>query len=170
MARTCPNCNRELTPQLVELIGLDVCDQCAGVFFDDGELKKLSDAFPGALSQTDALFRSQTPEMVEKSTGPKLCPNCHVAMENYRYLYTSPIVLDSCDKCFGIWVEDGELRAMDQVLQEAESQVANPQLDRLIEHQLRAAEEQVKHDAFMQKNKTFYRVARVLSLRRSSLS
>lgn len=90
---------------------LDVCPQCAGIWFDSGEL--------------GSLLRQQNPvvESVEEQHRPseladppvltqKLCPVCTQGMMEYRFQYTSDVVLDTCEGCGGIWVEDEELKAI----------------------------------------------------------
>jgi Zn-finger nucleic acid-binding protein len=48
-------------------------------------------------------------------------------MYQYNYLYTSNIVLDSCDQCGGVWVDHGELMKMDQLAQDARAMEIPPQ-------------------------------------------
>jgi len=39
-------------------------------------------------------------------------------MDKFRYMYSSKLMLDECERCGGIWVQDGELRRMREVLEE----------------------------------------------------
>ena len=47
-------------------------------------------------------------------------------MEKFRYMYNSSIVLDECDKCGGIWVQDGELGKMGAFLEQQAAAKAGP--------------------------------------------
>jgi Zn-finger nucleic acid-binding protein len=58
----------------------------------------------------------------------RLCPACHVSMDKFRYMYSSNIILDECPNCGGVWVQDGELRRMREVL---ESQTTGPKVVRV---------------------------------------
>jgi Zn-finger nucleic acid-binding protein len=44
------------------------------------------------------------------------CPECQGLLDRYKYAYDSPITLDACGSCEGVWVEDGELAKIDQLL------------------------------------------------------
>lgn len=41
-----------------------------------------------------------------------MCPSCARALDEYHYLYHSPIVPHSSPACRGIWVENGDLIKM----------------------------------------------------------
>ena len=119
MTRVCPDHNLPLQPRPFAGVTVDVCPTCAGVFFDEGEINRIRLDGNDKLTQLD---ESVTPaedfvmdfrEMVEPG---RACPRCRHAMDKMRYLYSSPVVLDSCGSCGGVWVEDGELRHMHEVL------------------------------------------------------
>ena len=92
-------------------MSLDVCPECAGIWFDSGELGKLSKAGEHAMQQADHSHRPR--ELHAAPTlAQKLCPQCDRPMMEYRFQYTSEVLLDTCERCGGIWVEDGELEQM----------------------------------------------------------
>jgi Zn-finger nucleic acid-binding protein len=100
-------------------VTVDVCKQCAGVFFDEGEINRLRlDGNNAMVELEDAIVPSDAHvEFKVLKETPRACPNCRNPMDKMRYLYNSPVMLDSCSKCGGVWVEDGELRSMRDVLE-----------------------------------------------------
>lgn len=106
----CPVCYVPLRARLCDGVALDVCGKCAGVWMDSGELRRLVQAGLDALQRVDM---AALPEP-ERTTilGGRRCPECDAALERYRYAYSSPIELDRCDRCCGIWVDGGELMAI----------------------------------------------------------
>jgi Zn-finger nucleic acid-binding protein len=111
MARDCPECNIEMVVETVSDVQLDVCPACAGTWFDPAELRVLLTRDPLAMSVVED---KAAPAVEQKNTGPSLrrCPACKMPLEQYHYLYHSPVVLDACPDCGGFWVEDGELSRM----------------------------------------------------------
>lgn len=39
----------------------------------------------------------------------RLCPNCETPLLVCHYGHASTVVLDTCEACRGVWVEEGEL-------------------------------------------------------------
>jgi Zn-finger nucleic acid-binding protein len=93
---------------------VDTCPDCAGIFFDEGEVTAIRSKGGGrAFYELDGLvqpcpfyFAPDEPNLYRK------CPNCLACMRRVQYLYTSPITLDSCDSCGGVFIENGELQQM----------------------------------------------------------
>ncbi len=108
MVLVCPICRSDLNPIDFMGVKLDVCTQCAGIWFDEGELRLLSRESPDSMRKLEAMYVPEL-EIVNAPTGLKKCPRCQVALDTYRYLYDSPVKIDSCPKCNGVFVEDEEL-------------------------------------------------------------
>lgn len=125
MARLCPDCQIPMDQMSFRDVQLDDCPQCGGIWFDDGELKKLR----GLCDQLSfhALEDKAVPDrnVVAKESAVKLCPTCEERLTPYRYMYSSDVLLDECDDCFGVWVQDGELEKMANYL-ESEQQKIEP--------------------------------------------
>lgn len=158
--RLCPDCRIPLNPEAVQEVHLDACTQCGGVWFDDGELTDLQQR--GAITEVEDSFVPS----VERWTGggaSRLCPVCHdTVMAEYNYMYSTPVRIDACPNCHGIWVQDGELRAMERI---AVASHVEPVSDGL-EHALEMAEGIARHNRFLGKNRAFARVMRIFTLRR----
>lgn len=112
----CPDCKIEMEVQRYYGVAVDICPACAGIWFDESELK--------ALLQIDLLILLSLEDRAvpdvyysPEETIQRRCPRCAIPLHPYRYLYDTPIELDGCAQCHGIWVENGELRKIHEVLQ-----------------------------------------------------
>lgn len=115
MPRTCPDCNIALDARDFQGITIDACPKCAGIFFDDGEVAAIK---AKGLDAMDELEKAVVPQVTTEAAQGKFrrCSNCGSAMDKFRYMYHSDVVLDQCERCGGIWVQDGELGRMREVL------------------------------------------------------
>lgn len=170
MARECPECGTDLLAEEILGITLDVCPQCAGIWFDDGELLKLKDLGEDAMSEVEDDVAPAEPEAPKKAVSKRLCPDCGTALDEFSYLYTSTVKLDSCGKCYGTWVQDGELQAMREALDMARLHPENKQLMRTLEHQLKAIANRSDLDDPVHRHHRIARFLRVFSLRRPFVS
>lgn len=94
----------------VDFLGIhvDVCEDTGGVWFDAGELPAVRKADVGAYARIEEMA---APEMHKVAApGVRVCPRDGAALERYRYQYSSPIELDQCPLCHGIWADEGELK------------------------------------------------------------
>jgi len=115
MNRSCPDCSVALVPREFQGITIDACPRCAGIFFDEGEVNALK---ARGLQAMEELENQIVPEVIQEAIADKfrLCPHCKSSMDKFRYMYHSDVVLDECGVCGGIWVQDGELGRMREVL------------------------------------------------------
>lgn len=121
MSRICPDCQSPLQAKGYEGVTIDVCAACAGIFFDEGEVAQVMAKGLSAMEELDAEIAPAGSIELSTSIEPtkgvaRKCPNCSTGMDKFRYMYSSDVVLDECKKCGGIWVEDGELRRMREVV------------------------------------------------------
>ena len=123
--RLCPVCQIELKPQVHYGVTIDVCPACAGIWFDADELKRLHDIDESILPRLDTIYQPQV--LPYDPPWEKLCPVCRSPLRPYNYLYTTNIVLDTCDQCGGVWVDHGELEKMRRVLQDAHAMEIPPE-------------------------------------------
>lgn len=87
------------------------CPQCAGLWFGDDGLRKLMALGPPSLGLVEERNR---PVRSPQLAGSLLCPDCGARMMKYRYAYASPVELDGCESCGGVFVQDGELAAIQE--------------------------------------------------------
>jgi Zn-finger nucleic acid-binding protein len=115
----CPACGHRLRPFAFGGVRLDACARCGGIWFDDDELRRMREERPQALERIEGQFRAAEPGLTPapEASRTRRCPVCGDPLTEYTYAYTSAIKLDRCDQCHGLWVDEGELAAMQQQLQ-----------------------------------------------------
>jgi uncharacterized protein len=101
----CPKCNDEL--KRVDLAGtqVDQCGQCSGIWFDLGELEQAisSDKIDHL---RDAVNRDPARD---EQRGP--CPSCGKQGKMVQ-IRMAGIRIDSCSRCYGQWLDAGELETL----------------------------------------------------------
>jgi Zn-finger nucleic acid-binding protein len=111
MARNCPDCEISMETYEHAGVNVDVCTQCAGIWFDRGEARQIMAIDPAGLPHIDDKFVAES-TLTKGETHLRMCPSCYFPLYKYHYLYNSPVELDGCEECGGFWVEDGELAKM----------------------------------------------------------
>jgi len=108
----CPRCGTSLSTVRVGSLETDICDSCAGIWFDRFELSKVDEAhellgeflLEGLVSR-DRLLISQSPRLQ--------CPrDADVVMMRRKFSPKQPIMIDECPACGGVWLDAGELDAI----------------------------------------------------------
>ena len=106
--RNCPTCQIPLDCRQMAGEEIDICSQCGGTFFDDGELESLVGLF--LLYEK---VRLDEPEIDSVPTTEKIrqvaCPSDGSPMTSEEI---SGLIIDRCPQCDGIWLDSGELVAL----------------------------------------------------------
>lgn len=99
----------------IEFLGvhLDVCPTSGGIWFDEGEFGRIRKAVE-RLPELEGMAQPQVESVPDRVHRP--CPNCASPLYTYRFLYSTPVMLDGCETCNGMWVDEGELEAMAEAL------------------------------------------------------
>jgi len=118
----CPICKVPMLVVEFEEIELDCCNECAGVWFDRGELLLL---FGGNEAERIELRPENIDSLPEAPTTEKQrkCPLCRQKM---RKLYIGPrqtVLIDACPDGDGLWFDGGEVAALGRQYEEAEQPV-----------------------------------------------
>jgi uncharacterized protein len=108
----CPRCNVSLNTDIIHdlnrSVEIDKCPQCGGIWFDNGELEQLETIVeavyveirnvPGKADQLKALS----------------CPSCDnmQLMQKAEHPRDRKVIMDYCPVCHGIWLDKGELEAI----------------------------------------------------------
>lgn len=125
MARTCPICPRQpLTPVQASDVEVDLCPRCQGMWFDAGELE----LFPGRPSAQAFLAEARLAPGRCRSHGHRVpkgmgrCPQCGSGIapcpscgEGLSLVATPACAIDVCTACSGVWLDRGELEALEGV-------------------------------------------------------
>ncbi len=116
--RLCPVCSQPMRERKVYTIAVNGCDRCGGAWFDHHELTELAKTDLQVLGRLDAEFRPVDPE----THGPimsRRCPGCAITLEPKELRHAPGVTVDVCPRCCGIWLEDTELTAIQEVVGKA---------------------------------------------------
>lgn len=125
----CPRDQSSLTPRIYEAdIEIDECGRCHGVWLDKGELEEIQRTverdhtalLEGPHDPTGGLPSSKIPK-------PRIaCPKCGTQMDARPYGMGSQIVIDVCPDNCGIWLDEGELQALEVLFERSQAEVEIP--------------------------------------------
>lgn len=114
----CPRDQAELHAGVYESdVTVETCDECGGVFLDEGELQRIEEATEHDYSEELARMPDlgyQALELARAKDGRALdCPKCGAAMETLEYASCSQVLIDACTKCSSVWLDRGELQSLE---------------------------------------------------------
>ena len=98
----CPACNNAMIVLELDMVEIDHCVKCGGIWLDHGELEQLFDDQRQADMVIDSFRKKET-------TGEKLrlCPICLKKME--KAAASDKIIIDRCSGHHGLWFDKNEL-------------------------------------------------------------
>jgi membrane associated rhomboid family serine protease/Zn-finger nucleic acid-binding protein len=101
---TCPACLAAMHVTKIGDVELDLCFDCGGIWLDAGEAEQVlqRDLLPYSLQAPPARDASR----LQCSHGERCCPHCEAQM---RSVDMAGGLVEGCDHCNGIWLEQGEL-------------------------------------------------------------
>lgn len=108
----CPRCKIQLTNKRISdlkfSIDVDYCETCNGTWFDKGELVKLENTIEPTLIE----FR-KIPSKKDQNVALScpLCGNLQL-LQKVGHPKDKRVVIDYCPVCKGIWLDKGELDAI----------------------------------------------------------
>lgn len=94
----CPRDERPLDKVVVDGVTVDRCGRCRGVWFDAGELRRVT--------REPEIERQATRERRVPLRSPFACPRCAGAC---NLAYVEEVAVDVCVECKGVWLDAGEL-------------------------------------------------------------
>lgn len=109
----CPNCAQDIhtvkaNSTLGNVIVLDQCPACGGIWFDRWELYQTSD---GAVDTLDPVNTGSLRLSTPISDKPLQCPKCSIALSRFiDPLLPQDAHILRCPSCQGLWLNRGELR------------------------------------------------------------
>lgn len=123
--KACPRCSQTLQITRMGNVEVDGCPGCGGVWFDDKELTAVAQTHAVQLGVLEDRFQAGQPAGGRRGT--MQCPTCQHALAEFEFKHSPGIKLDACQQCKGIWVDDGELRAIqDRLMSAQRSSVSAP--------------------------------------------
>lgn len=107
----CPVCSKSMTQKNLGGVTVQVCAEgCKGIWFECGELAKLDEVNEGVgQALRDALA---APRTNDANRADLTCPKCQISMHHHLYEGEKEVNIDECDKCGGIFLDSGELKAI----------------------------------------------------------
>jgi Zn-finger nucleic acid-binding protein len=127
----CPRDGSELSQKVYESdVEIDACSACGGTWLDEGELetiqrtverdhsKRLFDPIATPSGSYNAVAQQIAPRAV--------CPRCGTHMEVRPYGMGSQIVIDVCAQGCGIWLDGGELQALERLYEQSNAESPLP--------------------------------------------
>ncbi len=109
----CPRDGSVLAEAHVLGLELDKCHTCDGLWCDRGEMERLRDAKLAEVEEAIERKYGNPKPLPGKVSGHMRCPRCGDArLLSHRYTYVSPVTIDRCERCLGIWLDKGELTAI----------------------------------------------------------
>lgn len=108
--KSCPHCRYErLQVTHYHDEELDVCRQCAGAWFEHGELNSLISKIDNG--EDDADYK----RVLGEEGGPTQldCPSCGIKLHRFKLLSGYDVEVDLCKRCDGVWVDHDELEKVE---------------------------------------------------------
>ena len=115
----CPICKIELSEAILHKVGINYCQKCLGLWFEEDELRMAKDEKDKQINWLDIdLWQDRTKFKINR--GQKLCPSCRLPLYEAEY-GDSQIIVDLCNLCHGIWLDRGEFKKIIEYLQQKAS-------------------------------------------------
>lgn len=103
----CPKCSKELVEfPTSELVTLDFCGGCKGIWFDKLELAEYVETLEDLPNEKDIALHGSITKFP--------CPKCGTRLIELPYAGTTTLV-DCCPDCGGIWLDFGELKSVEEI-------------------------------------------------------
>ncbi len=127
MARTCPRDGSTLLSQTYEAkIEVDACPACRGMWLDQGELEAIQDArendYRKALLDLPDSVSQSINQVAQIESAPIPCVACGTEMQTREYGYCSQIVIDTCPEGCGVWLDAGEIQALEKFFERCQAE------------------------------------------------
>jgi Zn-finger nucleic acid-binding protein len=98
-------------------VRVELCPRCRGLWLDAGELERIEDVrerdYREELARMADLGYSAYELALQKAGRVLRCPRCGAEMEKREYARCSQVMIDACPECHGVWLDAGELEALE---------------------------------------------------------
>ena len=113
----------------VEYEGANIhtCPDCKGEWVGGDRLRAIERRREVAVDPSAA---HATPAAGNQPEVRRTCPKCLINLGKFRYGKARNVVIDQCEKCKGIWLDDGELEAVQAAFEQWQDQVQGPERPR----------------------------------------
>lgn len=126
----CPKDGAALKTTVYESeVEVDQCGDCGGMWLDEGELERVQESSEHDYSEELKEMPPYTVrayEMARQQAAPDLkCPKCGEEMLKKEYGYASQIIIDTCLSCRGVWLDRGEIEALEVFFERSRAKTAD---------------------------------------------
>nr|BAJ07088.1 rhomboid protein family homolog [uncultured bacterium] len=98
MKLQCPDCSHSMDEHLVHGVTIDWCSECAGIWFDEGELKRYLES-----SAPDSVRVLPEELFTDLSEGENLtCPRCEDSTARFGMI--DGFQFQGCNSCAGVFI------------------------------------------------------------------
>ncbi|PKK89545.1 MAG: hypothetical protein CVV64_14150 [Candidatus Wallbacteria bacterium HGW-Wallbacteria-1] len=114
--RLCPRCSQNLDARDLLGVEIDLCSKCGGIWFDKGEISRIS--MRSGFENSDILeqLKKRAPAHVTEVDRTASCswesggskPNCPACSGQLDIIVYEGVEIDICPKCRGVWLDNGE--------------------------------------------------------------
>jgi len=136
----CPVDGNSLTKTFYEETVIDKCNKCEGIWLDKGELEKIQETrinnYKDEIKQASNQVANAYKLALDKNKKQGNCPVCETELERKEYGYASQILIDSCVKSHGIWLDKDELKGLEIFYEKSRNIVK--ELDKEIQSEINA--------------------------------
>jgi Zn-finger nucleic acid-binding protein len=139
----CPVCSVSMKPDAYLNVSFEACPTCGGLWVNADEMTALLQGDKEAFAHLET--KELPAEGHQDPAQPSWrCPTDGAWLQPYHYMFNSPVVLHNCPNCPGIFIEDGQLAQMQQVVDSTRQPMSN-----LEELKVEAAFDESNHEAYM---------------------
>jgi len=113
----CPVCNGNLVIDSRGGVEVMRCGSCGGYWVQKNNLGLILEKYMkhlAARSDKKKVRNRVNPWEVEKVK--LICPECGRGMRKLNYAYNSNVIVDKCETCNGVWLDEGEIEKIGDFL------------------------------------------------------
>jgi uncharacterized protein len=123
----CPRDGSELETKTYEAkIEVDACPKCGGMWLDHGELEAIQETrendYRKVLGTVSDTVKRSIVEVAQMETAPVGCVKCGTEMDTREYGYCSQIIIDTCPDGHGVWLDAGEIQALEKFFEQSQAE------------------------------------------------
>jgi Zn-finger nucleic acid-binding protein len=127
----CPRDGGPLATSVYEAdIEVDTCAKCKGVWLDSGELEAIQETlerdYSAALASPHDSLKESVDAAAQSQRSPIQCPKCAAEMTVRPYGMGSWVVIDTCPAGCGVWLDEGELQALEMFFERSQKEAEIP--------------------------------------------
>ena len=124
MSIECKRCDTSMQTVFYEGVAIQLCMSCKAIFLSKKKLEIIKDCREFEISQN-------LPTPRKGLEIQRHCPKCEIVMKKVKHGKIRSTMIDYCETCTGIWLDEGELTSIQFSYEIAESNRYQNQLKRV---------------------------------------